>query len=516
MPFCNTYRYLLLILFTLNSFSLIANHTQTELDSADHYFGFEQLDKAKNIYSAIAEEQSNGADIKMRANTGLLRIALYSLKIQAADSLLLIGNELIDNNTDISSLEILKFRQREAELLRGKSLFSEALTLHLLVLSKARKEEDASVLAYSYLYASTTHEKLANYQSAIAYGDSAVQIFETFLDSLDKRWGSVYNIMGSNYLRINDYVAAEENYQMAIDVLKSSVGSSSTMLAMVYTNLSNIYSNRGEFQKAIDIAKKSMYINQKMNEEDGLGFNYYALGVYYYYLGDWGRCKDYMEACIDVRLKVYGESHYRLASPYEVLGIAYECFENYDMNLRYLKKAMSIKKKTFGADHIEIGFSYENIAIGYLKQHEIDSATHYIMLSNAILKNKLASNDLDMATHLHTLSTIYLENNEPDAALNAIQKSSTIHKLHQIDKTPDFAINKSLEGSIYLKLKDYELAKTRYHQAIDILRVDSNYEQNFRISEATLSVLSDYVQLLYTEYKRTKEASLIDSIGYVL
>ncbi len=507
-----TYRSLFTLLLCSFFIQSYTQDYQAQLDSADHYFGLEQLIEAAEIYTSITKNTNADINDRFRANIGLLRVANFNSNLEQSDSLIVVGNQLITKHPDISKVVVLNFQQKEAEFLRAKSKFNDALLLHLKVLQESKLESDTALTAYGYLYTSTTHEKLSNHQTAVIYGDSALVVFNSILSENDRRWGSIYNTLASNYQRVNDFDKSELYYKKSIDVIKSTVGNNSAMLAMVYNNLSGIYSNRGEFDKAIDITKKAIQINQTIGEEDGLGYNYYALGVYYYYLGDWGRCKDYMEACIDVRQKIYGEGHYRLANPYEVLGIAYETFENYELNIHYLKKALEIKKNTFGDDHIQIAFSYENIAIGYLKSEHLDSATHYIVLSNNMLKDKLASNDLDLSTHLHTLATINLENNRTVPALKAIQQSIGIHKVLKLENTPDYALNKSLEASVYLKMRDHQSAHQSFRQALKILKVDSGTDQQFKVSENTLSVLDTYIDFLHQEYIRTNNEALKDSI----
>lgn len=140
-------------------------------------------------------------------------------------------------------------------------------------------------------------------------------------------------------------------YRKSIDVLEATGGDSSAQLSSVYNNLAGVYSSEGQYLRAIELIRKSESINRNRGDKTGLASNYYSLAVNFYYLGDWGRSKDYLEACIRLREEVLGPDHYRLAAPTEVLGIVYEALRDFDKNILYLKKALVIKREVFGDDH---------------------------------------------------------------------------------------------------------------------------------------------------------------------
>ncbi|MEZ5024739.1 MAG: hypothetical protein R2728_16055 [Chitinophagales bacterium] len=65
------------------------------IDSAYYYYDYDKVDAAEALFQKAANEENNDASLKLKV-TGLLKIAVFLVDLSKADSLQLVGKNLID------------------------------------------------------------------------------------------------------------------------------------------------------------------------------------------------------------------------------------------------------------------------------------------------------------------------------------------------------------------------------------------------------------------------------------
>jgi CHAT domain-containing protein len=486
---------------------------QALIDSAYYLYDYENFDPAKNLFQSIYNNNEPNVEVRLEAVTGLLKIAVFKVKLAEADSLNTIGNSILIKEPKVSIATRLRFNQAAAEYYRSSAQFDEALKLHQKVLKESQPLlQHPLIYAYSNLYVAATFERISESDSALVYANIALSQFLKLFPEDHVKLSSVYNILGTCHYRLSNYNKATEFYMKTVANTKKNIKKSSYYQTMAYGNLAAISNNIGKYEEALKYVEMALAINKELGEQDGIGFNYFSLAVTYYYLGDFGRTKDYANACLEIRKKLYDENHYRMSVPIELLGIVYELSEDFPLAIKYLKMAKAIKINSLGEDNIEVAYSNENIALCFLKLGEIDSASHYINLATAILPYKISKNHLSLGTHYFTLANIKLQYKDYDGAINTLQKSKNIYELLGLTKTNEYAQNLALEASIYAEQKQYDKAQVLFDAAINTIQINGDKtitSASFPLSETALSIINSIVDYSFDAYMTTKKADYL-------
>ncbi len=80
---------------------------------------------------------------------------------------------------------------------------------------------------------------------------------------------------------------------------------------------------------------------------------------------------------MEIRLKVLGPEHPRVANVYNNLGLAYRHKEDYDKAVEYYNKALKIYLKILGPEHPYVATVYGNLAEVYEKKGNKKKAEEY-------------------------------------------------------------------------------------------------------------------------------------------
>lgn len=481
-----------------------------DFDKAHQLFDHEKMDSASFIFENAIH--SKNATERLRALSGLLKIAIFNLEEEKADSLIQIAERI--SKGDISEYAYLEFEMLKGEYFRQNSDFKRALAIHRNVMNKSSGVKSLELLhSYALMYTSATYERLNIYDSAVYYVDRAHQMFLKQLDTNHVKFASVYNHLGVSYYRDNRIPEAKKYYLKAARIAEEKIGPVSRHLAVTLANLSSICRSEDDFLKAIEYAEKALKIVRFHKDEDGMARNYYHLGVYYYYLGDYGRTKDYMEATIRIRERLYHKNHYLLAGPYDVMGIALEEAGDYKRSLLYHKKAIENKIANFGPSNMLEGYSYENIALCYQVMGQLDSALHYIQLANNILPAKLDKNDYSLATHYFSYANLsYLTGNLADAE-RYITESNRIYEVLTMQNSTEYAQNIALQGLIAVKQDEWEFAGDFFAEALEKVRVQDEEKNSFQLTPNSLWILDNYMEYLFKRYRATADERALNEFN---
>ncbi len=500
----------LIVIFLLLSVSSTGN-AQSGYDlikEGDDYFERDQLDSARFLYDQAY--QKDGSDIQLQAISGLIRISVAETAMAVADSLLHIGDRLMEEQgVDLEA--ICRYKSTKGEFYRKNSQFDQALALQQEVVRLSGSiEEKPLIHAYALYYTALTFERMTKYDSSLIYAERAHSIFQQHMDTTDLRFSTIYNGIGACYYRANRLEEARQFYLKSKAIAEKQLGPVSSNLAFCLSNLSSIARAEENYLQAIDYTEKALKIYRARKDEQGISSAYYSLGVYHYYLGDYGRTKDYMEACIAIREQLFAPDHFSLIGPYEVLGIALEEAGDYQKTLFYLEKVRTIILANYGTGSIVEGFNYENTAICYMQTGQLDSALHYIQLSNAILPRQLPENDYSLAVHYFSYANLLYQMNELEEASVKLLQSSRIMEAIGLDTSTEYAQNLALQALIQAEKKNWTLADRQMELALNAIRLPKQEDgPAFKMSPNALWVLNEYMDYQYRKYRSTKnEAAL--------
>jgi CHAT domain-containing protein len=498
------------ILLLLIPFLSFSQSPQELLEKGREYYSQDQLDSARLFYNQAYQQGS--PDIQIQSIGGLISVSLLRSELAAADSLMAIGDQLMEKK-DLGLEPLCYYLIRKGEYFRSSSQFQKALAQHQAVI-RLSTELPASSLIYAdaLYYTALTFERLSEYDSSILYIDRAYDMYKQELDTTSVKFGNIYNGMGACYYRVNRYEEAKRFYLKSKEIAETQVGPVSTDLAMVLSNLSSISRAEEDYHQAIAYSEQALKIYRALDDEGGISGAYYSLGVYHYFLGDYGRTKDYLEACIEIRERLYNPNHYSLIGPYEVLGIAFEENGDYEKTLDYLKKARPIILHNFGPGSINEAFNYENTSICYKNIGQLDSALYYMQWSNQIIEPLLPENDYSMAVHYFNYANIHYLLNNFEQARFFLKKSATINQNLGLDNSSEQAQNLGLQALMLAEEKNWPRADQLFAKALTLVQLPESpqgQEMAFQLGPNSLWLLNEYSDYLYRKYKSTQQEEVL-------
>ena len=477
------------------------------LELGRNSYRYDRLDSASFYYNK-AFQQTDG-NIQLEAITGLTKIALLRADLNAADSLIKIGEGL--SNSNLKRKSVYPFEITKGVYLKKNSEFQKALVVHKKVVAESANWEDGIVIYADALFQTAlTLERVAEYDSSITYIEKAYKIYQQNLDTTSIKFASIYNGLGVCYYRANDFQKSKMFYLKSKQVCETHFGPISSDLALCLSNLSSISRIEENYHEAIDYSEAALQIFRALDDQEGISGAFYSLGVYYYFLGDYGRTKEYMEACIALRKELYNANHYALINPYEVLGIALEESGDYDQTLYYLKKVKPIIIANFGAGSLQDGLNSENTSICFKNINQQDSALHYILYANKILTKHLDKNAYQLATHHVNLSSALFNNGFNERAKASALTAGKIYENLGMSTSSEYAQNLALLAQITIEEENWEKGDQYFEHALSLIKATEKDSAMIMLPD-NLAVLNEYIGYIYNKYKTQQRNELLDT-----
>lgn len=477
---------------------LTAQSPERSLELAGGYYERDQLDSASYYFQQAY--QTEAAGIRIQALAGLAKVAIYRSEMAMADSFLQLGDQLL-SRAEIQPLNRWKYQTVKGEYFRKNSQFEQALRQHQQVVAESRSVEAGALIhAYGLYYTALTFERLTLYDSSLWYVNQAYSIFQEQLDTNSVEFSNIYNGLGACYQRANRLAEAKAFYLRSKTISENKLGPVSGNLAMVLNNLSGISRSEENYQEAIAYSQQALKIYRALQDEQGISGAYYALGIYHYYLGDYGRTKDLMQACIHIRERLFSPTHFSLIGPYEVLGIAHEESGDYENTLHYLRKVREMIMANFASGSIPEAYNYENTALCFKSIGKLDSALYYIQLANTILPEQLPENDYAQAVHYFSYANILYQLDALEKADLMLRHSNRIYEINGLHTSSEYALNLALQGLMLAEQEKWEEAESKFAQALNNVRSRVE-EPPFQMTPNALSLLNEYTKFLYQKYQ---------------
>lgn len=485
-----------------------AQSAEPLLEKGRYHFQRDQLDSAQYYYQ---QAQAIPA-AELSALAGLINIALVRAEFEQADSFIQQGN-ILSEQASIDIIAWCKFKTSKGEFFRKSSQLEKALEEHRAVEQKSANVPAAQLIhAYANFHIALTFEKLSQYDSSFHYAQKSYPLFQASLDSTDLAFTSIYNGLAVCYQRTNRIEEAKVFYLKSKAIAETQLGPVSSDLAICLNNLSSISRAEENYQEAIAYSEQALKIFRALEDESSISGAYYALGIYHYYLGDYGRTKDYVEACIRIRERLLSPQHYALIGPYQLLGIAHEESGDYEKTLYYLAKGREKIIANYPQGSIPEGFNYENTALAFKSTQQLDSALYYMRLAHTILPDQLPPEDYSMAVHFFSYANILYQVDLLDQAREMLEKSNAVYEALGLHQSAEYSLNLAIQGFIEAEQQNWVVADQKFELALEKIRIPGEPVQAlsaFRLTPNTLTLLNEYTKYLFQQYQATaKEESL--------
>jgi CHAT domain-containing protein len=473
---------------------------------------YDQLDSAGYWFTQLGT--LSHPDSVLESYSGLIRTSIRKTELERGDSLMQMADSYLRMNR-VAPLTEIRYLSTRGEFLRANSNAQAGLDQHLAVLKMIdRSAHDAtSTRAHTLLNIGMSYEQMSRYDSALAYVQQSIPLFEQVYDTTEAAFSNIYNSLAVCYYRTNQYEEAKKYYELCIDIARKKIGPNSVDLGNSLNNLSGIYRFQEDYEKAIAVTEEALQIFQNLENQEGISRSYYALGVYYYFLGDYGRSRDYLEACLAIRKTLYAPDHFRLIDPLNVLAIAQEEAGNYDATLDYLRKGRAVIQANYGEQNISMGYNLENTALAFVAMERYDSAWHYIQQATTILPNQLGPNDYGLWVHYFSIARIQYYRGNYREALSALDRSDAIGRQLGLDQGIDFAQNITVRADILTELGQFAEAENYLDEALDMVitnRQEPLQATSFHLAPTSLQVLHAHTNFHFRNYRQRSDKDALN------
>ncbi len=310
---------------------------------------------------------------------------------------------------------------------------------------------------------------------AKTYAEQAITLSETLTFEKGRR---------TSWVRLGQIANTQKEYEKAekiwLEVLEVEQKVNDQYgIGRAQSALSEIYINKSDLKKALDYGLEALNLYETINDERNIALIANKLGIIYQKMGSYDKAPFYFFKGLEIREKLGYQGSIGVSCL--DIGIFYNKLENYDKAKQYLEKSEAIFEKL--NNPYNLAKVYNNLGIVHFNLNYYNRALKNYQKALS-LKKQLGLEDKDPGIY-NNIGTIYYKKDELDKALEYYLKSIAIHKETTGGKLfIDSYINVS---DIYYTKEDYESAADHYHEALRL--AESSNKKDLQLT--ALSGLSD-------------------------
>ena len=235
--------------------------------------------------------------------------------------------------------------------------------------------------------------------------------------------------------RLGIVFAKQRNWDKAIDVLQQALDLAQSFEELsdfvddVLLDIGGVYRDRGELNRADSILKEGLKLSIEQNDLTTMALIYNSLGTLNRKLGKHTEATKMFEESLEV-LKT-NQDRFRPAQVHNNLGMTYADLRDWQQSEKYFMKSLEIKRH--------------------------------------------AGDTRGQANTLTNLVRVYLNTNNDSKAIETLTQANSLFKL--IKDKYDQAVAKKMLGKIYRNLKEIDLSKSAYKEAIELFEA-ANHQKD--------------------------------------
>lgn len=239
--------------------------------------------------------------------------------------------------------------------------------------------------------------------TAIKYQNKVLAIEKSFFGEGHLKLRKINVNLANSYKEQGFYDLASEILVKTSKMIRKELGEDHLDLYLVYYNLASIYYFTGRLNMALDFNQRIIRLLEKNNQDDReFAFIYNKMGLIYIEMDNYIKAIECLKKSIDLKEKVYGESHIAIADGYNNLGTVYMLKDEKDKALQFFMKSLKIKNKRYKGSHVSLANSYKEIGQLYTRGKNIDLALKYLQDALEIRISEYGENN-PRVSHIYNL-----------------------------------------------------------------------------------------------------------------
>ena len=175
-------------------------------------------------------------------------------------------------------------------------------------------------------------------------------------------------------------------------------------IAKMYIIFGQILRSNYQLKLALEYFNVSLQVWR--NSDKDLVHVLRELGQTHYLLGEYNVSKDYHQRAIEIRIKVLGLNHIKVATSYNNLGLVYEANRprmgelEQAKDYHHQRRALEICINVLGPNHVKVATSYTNLGSVLKAMDELEQAKDYHQRAIQIYINVLGPNHINVAIYI--------------------------------------------------------------------------------------------------------------------
>ena len=388
--------------------------------------------------------------------------------------------------------------------------FSEALNLIQDAIEFYQKSEMWNELVKSNLNAGVYQFYLGNYDDAIQFFKTAIEVNGEYIMQENEEVAEGINNIGMCYFQKGDYEKALEYLKSALSIRLRIFDESHPDVIGSYINISLAFGNKGDYdnqlfyiQQAHEIAKKFLPAEHTYKATI---FN--NMSNAYRNLGKLDQRLQWLSKSMDFRLNTLGEMHPKTATAFNNLGVAYKDLGQFDTAMVYLQKAKKVWEEILDKQHPSLATTYHNIGLCYEGLQLRDSANQMLERSLEMRKSIYGEVHPKVAESYTGLASIQLDDRNYTGALRLTQLA--LISLSPYFSERNISSNPSIE-KVNSKMSLFEVLNLKASILLELSSQEKNSTEPLRLSLQTYQLAIDLIDNLRTGYKPAESTQILSA-----
>jgi tetratricopeptide (TPR) repeat protein len=264
--------------------------------------GNDRIYKVKLTLTSDGDDRLDAAIKLMRDETwgltGWDRLSELLFKLDKFDKAKEVYHALLDRESDDSDKAALLYQQL-GRIERQQGDYNSAIKSYEKAREIFKKTSKKADWADSCNNIGLVYENMDDYQKALSFHEEALEIRKEVPTPHHPKLASSYNNIGNVHNKMGHYSEAHSFHKHALEIRKKILPQNHPNLAISYNNLGLVYFNQEEYNKALQNHKKALEIRQNVQPPNNplLAGSYNNIGLVKEKMGDYAEARlNYGEA----------------------------------------------------------------------------------------------------------------------------------------------------------------------------------------------------------------------------
>ena len=366
-------------------------------------------------------------------------------------------------------------------------------------LANTQGKERLSILAQL-----TRTIRYENPRQAIAWGQEALQLLETFPDK--KIQASILNDLSNAYRFLGETNSEKEYAQKSLTIAEAN--NDKPNIADALNSLGKVSALLGEFDRAEDYFLRCRGIYEELNDRKNTALvDNYIAGIYWQ-KGDYATTQQYHYRALEIYEEM--DDQWGISAINGNIGLVYWQLNNLEKSLEHYLKALEILKKLDDKNAKNaISILHNNIGLIYFKQQKYQDAIKEFEI--ALTLSKEVGNKPSIANNFYNLGRVQKELKNNNLALEYFTKSLELRE--ELKEKKGIAASLIHLASTDQRLGNYRQALEHANRGLQIaLEIEIKEETGdaYQVLSEIHEALKDHKQALeyYKKFKEVKDTIL--------